>query len=101
MRGLAVTLALLSSIALPAVVAARPALTQLQADAVARNVGLQQSDLPDYKSTPVADVATEDIWGNGRVAHCMGRTSFGKEIADVSSPMYENPDSLSVQLIGS
>jgi hypothetical protein len=101
MRRLAVTLVALAAIALPAAVAARPAFTQLQADAIARNVGLQAADLPDYIPQPTTDSPKEDIWGNGRVAHCMGRKSFGKQLADVSSPLYANADSPYVELIGS
>ena len=101
MRRLSVALVALTAIASPAAALARPALDELQADAIARNVGLRDSDLPDYRSTPVPDAPKEDIYGNGRVAHCMGRTWFGKELADVTSPFFVNPDSVSVQLLAS
>src|SRR3954447_23665101 len=92
MRRLAALLLIASAVPV-AGAAARPSMSQLEADALARNVLLQSSDLPDYRQLPATDSPNEDIWGNGRVAHCMGRKYFGKDLANVMSPIFENAES--------
>src|SRR3954453_4223499 len=100
MRRLVVVLVIASAIPVAAA-AARPSMSQLEADALARNVLLQSADLPDYKQEPATDSPTEDIWGNGRVARCMGRKYFGKDLANVMSPSFLNAESPQEEWFGS
>src|SRR3954451_15791229 len=101
MRIVAVFLAAACLFGTAVVATARPSLTRTQAKALAHAINLQAGDLPGHNLIPADDTSTEDIWGNGRVAHCMGRKTFGRELADVSSPLFEDPDSESFASIES
>jgi hypothetical protein len=101
MRALGLVALVSISLTAAAVAVARPLMSRSEAAKIARSSNLKASDVADYNVTPTTNSRGEDIWGGSRYARCAKRKAYGKELADVNSPLFQRDQADRSDAVGS